>query len=232
MSQENGDLDRILRIRNRRKNDWQQIGDVYEKDQGGHDAAWAAYLNGEYPNYPEDILRHNLSQVERRQAALEQDTQDPQEYQDWYLQVRNPVTCEGLVQLTLGGPLPLYNGGHLMTTVRYFDKDHRRPGLPPDVAALVESIHAEQTVLNLVNLNPNKRRHLVIQAGSYGEHQFIRGRERGKSGMWVDISRNYFEVTMDPGTDICLEIEMKRFVNQGKFAHPWDSIYPNNFSCC
>ena len=41
-------------------------------------------------------------------------------------QTVNPVTCEALVQLTLGGPQPMYNGGMLHTTVRYFDAERRR----------------------------------------------------------------------------------------------------------
>ncbi len=220
MSMENRDLERILRIRNRRKNDWNQIRDAYEKDQGGHDAAWVAYLNGEYPNYPEQILTHNITQVERRQAAMEQDTQDPQEYQDWYLQVRNPVTCEGLVRLTLGGPLPLYNGGHLLTTVRYFDIEKRRPGLPDDVAALVENIQPEKTGISLVNLNPHNRRTILVQAGSYGEHQFDRVREENANGNWIDIRGKYFMVVLEAGSQIRLELVMKRFVNSGMFANP------------
>ena len=46
-------------------------------------------------------------------------------------QRRNPVTCEGLVQLTCGGPLPHYNGGLFVTRLRHFDPQQKRPGRAP-----------------------------------------------------------------------------------------------------
>ena len=55
----------------------------------------------------------------------------------------NPVLTEALMQLTLGAPQIVYNGGLLTARVRYFDAERRRPGLPPDVAALVETLEAD-----------------------------------------------------------------------------------------
>ena len=49
---------------------------------------------------------------------------------DEYLNRRNPVDIEGLVQCTLGGPMTLYNGGHLQGRVRHFNPHRDRPGLP------------------------------------------------------------------------------------------------------
>lgn len=83
-----------------------------------------------------DILRHNHAQVYQCLAFMRDGQQDPATYSDAYLQVRNPVTVEGLVQLTMGAPLFMYNGGLLMARLRYFDPQRGRPGLPPDVAAL------------------------------------------------------------------------------------------------
>ena len=51
----------------------------------------------------------------------------------------------------------MYNGGLLMARLRYFDPQRRRPGLPSDVAALVESLADERAVLHLVNLQPDAR---------------------------------------------------------------------------
>jgi len=39
----------------------------------------------------------------------------------------------------LGGPQPMYNEGLLDTTLRDFDPERRRPGLPPDVAVAVNN---------------------------------------------------------------------------------------------
>src|SRR6185312_5029043 len=86
----------------------------------------------------------------------------------------NPVVSEALVQLTLGGPQIVYNGGLLHTAVRYFDVEHRRPGLPPDVAALVTRLDESGVSLHLVNLSPFVARDLIVQAGAFGEHHFVR----------------------------------------------------------
>ena len=58
-------------------------------------------------------------------------------------QQTNPVTTEALIQLTLGAPQLIYNGGLLMSRLRYFDFDRKRPGLPKDTAALVETLEAK-----------------------------------------------------------------------------------------
>ena len=73
---------------------------------------------------------------------MRDDQQDPATYGDWHLQIRNPITVEGLVQLTKGGPLFMYNGGLLQARRRYFDAARRRPGLPTDVAVLGQTHEA------------------------------------------------------------------------------------------
>jgi hypothetical protein len=223
------DLERLRRTRNYQNHNWERILDRYEKNQGGNEAAWVSYLNGEYPGYPEQILQHNLSQVYRRLAFLRQDTQDPKTYGDYYLQVRNPITVEGLAQLTMGSPLPVYNGGHLMATIRVFDRSLLRPGLPQEVGALVQEIHADRTVIKLVNLSAVHTRELVLQAGAYGEHQFTdlkeitesQGEGRGDPQI---VGSNWFELDLPPGAEITLEIGLKRFVNDPAFAFPWNRV--------
>ena len=81
-----------------------------------------------------------------------------------------PVTCAGLVQLCLGGPLPHYKGGLLVTRLRHFDAQRQRPGLPPDVAVLVSKMTEEKTELHLVNLSASQHRQVLVQAGSMGGH--------------------------------------------------------------
>ena len=137
LSMESVDQERAKKIAKRTGskfdiNAWHHI-----KDSGGHDGAWLAYMRGEYPEYPETILNHNLSQVEARLAFMADDDEDPAHYGDAYFQRRNPISCEGLVQLTCGGPLPHYNGGLFVTRVRHFDGQQKRPGLPAEVGALV-----------------------------------------------------------------------------------------------
>lgn len=40
----------------------------------------------------------------------------------------------------MGSPQTVYNGGLLRATVRHYDPDRQRPGLPPDVAVLVDEL--------------------------------------------------------------------------------------------
>jgi hypothetical protein len=220
-------LERVRRIRNGFKRDWERLSVMREKDQGGHDAAWTAYLCGEYPAYPEEILRFNLAQVEQRLQMIREDTQDPKTYSDAYLQYRNPITAEGLAHLTLGASLPLYNGGLLMAQVRHFDRERLRPGLPRDVGALVEAIRPAGLTLRLVNLNSTATRRLTVQAGGYGEHRFTRAafRElRGGQAEMVhrEVEDAYIEVDLPPGADLTLELEMRRFVHAPGYRLPWN----------
>jgi hypothetical protein len=64
----------------------------------------------------------------------------------------------------------IYNGGLQQARVRYYDADRRRPGLPGSVAALVSSIDPQATVVDLVNLDPEQDRAVIVQAGAFAEH--------------------------------------------------------------
>jgi hypothetical protein len=185
MSMAEEDRQRLIALRNHANGEAERVLPLHTKDQGGHEQAWLSYLSGEYPTYPVEILEHNLAQACQRLDLIYQDQQDPKTYGDWYLQVRNPISAEGLTQLTLGAPLPIYNGGLLMARLRYYDTQRKRPGLPPDVAALVESLTEERVVVQLVNLSAAEYRDVILQAGGYGEHAFTtvtyRGRAAGQS---------------------------------------------------
>ena len=194
----------------------------HTKDSGGHDGAWLAYMRGEYPEYPETILNHNLSQVEARLAFMADDEEDPANYGDAYFQRRNPITCEGLVQLTCGGPLPHYNGGLLVTRVRHFDGQQKRPGLPSDVGALVTKMTADTTGLQFVNLNATEPRDVIVQAGAMGEHNFTSvSVDDGQNRYTVSVNGTYLHVQLPPYTQIDLELGMHCFVNAPSYKHPW-----------
>ena len=243
------DMERIDQQRDRQARDWEAVQVLSPKDRGGHEAPWLAYLRGEFPDYPEEILRYNHAQVYQRLAYMAHDEQDPATYGDHYLQVRNPITTEGLVQLTMGGPLFNFNGGLLLVRLRYFDWQRRRPGLPPDVAALVEKLAPASAVLRLVNLSAVEARELVVQAGAFGEHQFTTARFQTlaagqshdvfSSADWLDedayrttmareveerevtVDAPCFRVALRPGSEIRLELGMKRFVNTPSYELPW-----------
>ena len=128
---------------------------------------------------------------------------------------------------------PCFNGGLLIARVRYFDIDRARSGLPEDVAALVEKLEADRTVVQLFNLNTLKTRRLIVQAGAFGEHEFItvtfreeskdKNEQKTFSNKTVTVNKKFFAVELPPATSINLEIGMKRFVNQPTYAFPWQS---------
>jgi hypothetical protein len=104
----------------------------------------------------------------------------------------NPVVTEALVQLTWGGPQVIYNGGLQQARVRYYDADRRRPGLPPSVAALVSSIDPLATVVELVNLDPEQDRTVIVQAGAFAEHSIEEVRYTAcQDGSWLGDLYDY-----------------------------------------
>ena len=145
------------------------------------------------------------------------------------------------MQLTLGGPQQIYNGGLMHTRLRYFDAQARRPGLPPDVAALVEKVEAERTVVRLVNLNGNQTRELIIQAGALGEHRFGTATWQSRASVWpgelggyagssaaadlrreerrVEVNSTHCPVRLPPGMEITLDLQTQRYVNEPAYAN-------------
>lgn len=165
------DLERIERLREGVGYDWRNVRSFRSKEEAGHEEPWLAFLAGDHPDYPEKILAAAQAQVRHRLQRVEayRDVDVPEE--DIHLwQQSNPVVTEALVQLTWGGPQVIYNGGLQQARVRYYDADARRPGLPPQVAALVSSIDPAATVIDLVNLDPEQPHTLIVQAGAFAEH--------------------------------------------------------------
>ena len=139
---------------------------------------------------------------------------------------QTPIFTSGLGKMTLGAPFPCFNGGLLPARVRYFDADLRRPGLPRDVAALVERLEEERTVLQLVNTSAMETRRLIVQGGAYQEHTFTEARwERAEKGgeERVAIDGGHFTVELPPATSIRLEIGTRCFVGRPTYASPWSS---------
>ena len=134
----------------------------------------------------------------------------------------NPVITKGLVQTTMGTPQTIYNGGLLRATVRYFDADLQRPGLPQDVSALVDELKANEAGIQLVNLNPSESRKLIVQAGAFGEHSFT---SIGEGNDQKTINSPYFLVELPPASSIHLRVGMNRFQNKPSYAFPWQKKY-------
>jgi len=236
--------------------DWNRVADIRNKTDSGHDGPWVRFLAGVNPDYPQRILRQAYGQVNYRMKMirdnvllLEYDPRGTEKIDPARVDLKNvhehhwmtvtPVTTEALIQLMLGGPQIQYNGGLLHTRVRYFDPDARRPGLPPDVAALVTKVEANRTVVELVNLSPFDTRRVIVQGGMFGEHNFGRvtfqtrvdkdpiqpdffARAEPKlTGDLVEVNHKFFQVELPPGMGQTLEIETHRYANKPSYAFPW-----------
>jgi hypothetical protein len=170
-SQLTADLRRLERLREEADYDWRTVRPFRSKEEAGHEQPWFAFLAGDNPQYPENILAAAQAQARHRLARIRAyDGTDVSEADIHLWQQCNPVVTEALVQLTWGGPQVIYNGGLQQARVRYYDGDRSRPGLPPDVAALVSCIDPAATVVDLVNLSPDQQRTVIIQAGAFAEH--------------------------------------------------------------
>ncbi|WP_133798901.1 hypothetical protein [Kribbella caucasensis] len=232
---ESSDRERLRQLRERSGYDWRTVRDFRNKEDAGHEAPWLAYLAGDNPGYPEAMLGVALSQVQRRMDLMAVDTTDPAEMNIHHWQRHNPVATEALLQLTTGTPQLLYNGGLLPLRVLYLDPERGRPGLPADVAALVDTVESDRTGLQLVNLSATQTRRVIVQAGSFGTDRIdeavvttAKGDYPGPSPAYTSppptpgtetivVGGNRLEVTMPPGRTIRLELELTR--NAYQAAH-------------
>jgi len=182
------------------------------------DNGWVAFLSGKNPTFPEQALRQDLETIRTRTAGMRADTTTPDtRLADDPLRL-NPATVANLVHLAMGG---LHHGNRtlvLHTRLRYFDPDLRRPGLPPDVAALVESMTGDETVVTLVNVSPVHARRVIVQAGAYGEHEFTTATADGAP---LALNGRHMIVMLAPGAGARIKLGMKRYAHPPTLAWPW-----------
>ncbi len=218
-SMEPRDWARVERIRKGSTEDWSEVpsgGDRMDYTMTRYPSL--TYYAGTNPDWPEKALRADLLESSRRLERIRAEKRDMREIYGDDLYPYNPVITKALMQVTMGAPQTIYNGGLLRARVRYFDLERVRPGLPPDVAALVEKLESDRAVVRLVNLGTSRTRRLIVQAGAFGEHQFtFAGHEDGEVG----VNSKYLGVELPPNTSIRLELGMKRFANPPSYAFPW-----------
>lgn len=225
ISREQQDLERVLRLSGSDR--WAEPSRRTTKGNGAvNSGPWFAFVRGENPGYPEQILETNYAQMLDRLQAIRAETADLEHVDVHHWQDRSPVFLEGLVQLMLGAPLHLYHGGLLLTTFRYHDAVAGRPGLPPGVAALVERVEEETATLRLVNCGSREGREVVVQAGGFGEHRFagvaVLGEDGGASPE-TEIDGRWLRVRLGPSAAIRLRLRLHRFVYRPSYETPWTS---------
>jgi hypothetical protein len=183
---------------------------------------WFAYLEGKDDRYAEDALRADLERVRRRVQGMRADTTTPDtRLSDDPLRY-GKADISSLIELMLGGLYLDRNAAVLFCRLRYFDPQRRRAGLPRDVAALVEKLTDHSATLTLVNVSQIDDRTVVVQAGGYGEHQFLSAEANGKK---VTVNGTHFTVRLAAGSGARLTIGMRRYANQPTLAFPWDRAW-------
>lgn len=192
------------------------------KMDAAHTQTWYRFITGGWPDYPEHVLRLALERVRERLALIQGDAGDPATWTEGHWIRHNPVTCEALVQTMLGAPMPVYHGGLLHCPVRYFDDERRRPGLPLDVGALVDSVDDTGVSLTLVNLNLERDRTVTIQAGGFGEHH-INAVTSGDDDQPIAVGGRWLRLALGPGAGVRLRLTLSRFAYSPRYGPPWGS---------
>lgn len=179
---------------------------------------WVEFLAGDRPNYPIDSLQADLAKVRDNMAEMRADTCSPDTRLSDDMNHINPARTETLTQLMLGGLPTGRVGSPLHCQLRYFDPEHRRAGIPEDVAALVEQMDDDSVTLTLVNVNQVDARTVVVQGGAYAEHQLVSVEIDGET---TSIDSSAFTMRLDPGAGSQMKLTMQRYVNQPTLAFPW-----------
>ncbi|MBP3961744.1 hypothetical protein [Paenibacillus lignilyticus] len=237
------DLERINRIPKSYNWDEVVIPNVSGKDAlTGRDTKhfisntepWFRYMNGELPDYPDRILDANFKLITKQLDRMDSPMGDPAQWSSSYndddfssihiWQELCPVYMESLVQLTLGGPMHISHGGFQHGRFRYFDGDRKRVGLPLDTAALVEQLSDDSATLHLVNTSMFESHTVVIQGGTFGEHDIISATvldTEDQAGQTVQVNSKWLQVELLPGAAIRLSLMMSRYVNEPTYDGPW-----------
>ena len=219
-----GDQARVERLRP--ASGWGEATTRVAKGLIGNTAPWFEFVQGRNPAYPAQILRANLALIGQQLERMRSPQGDPASWDIHHWQQMTPMVCEGLVQLTMGAPMPLYHGGLLHAPLRHYDGEGRRPGLPPGVAALVDGLAPDAVTLSLVNLDLSAPRTVVVQAGSFGEHQFHTAtRLDGRDGdaRTIPVEGRWLRVILAPGAGVRLRLGLSRYRHAPSYETPWSS---------
>jgi hypothetical protein len=184
--------------------------------------AWIDYLEGGNPDYPEQALRRALADVHRRARMAVEDPTTPDTRLVDDPMAMNPIqggTMTSLSRLMVGGIYIDRRATLANARLRYFDLEERRPGLPDDVAALVERMDENELALSLVNVSPVESRTVVVQGGSFAEHQMVAVTHEG---VRRSVEGASFQVELAPGSGATLEVEQRRYTNQPTYEFPWN----------
>lgn len=186
------------------------------------DHPWIRYLQGENDSYVESALRADLAEIRRRVQGIRIDKTTPDTRLADDPMHLNPARVTSLIPLMLGGIHPGRRGSLLHCRLRYFDPLAQRAGLPRDVGALVRTMTADSITVQLVNTSQTERRQVAVQAGSYGEHQFVQV-QFGQDILQLNSPVVYVQLAPGCGGEIIFS--MQRYVNPPTFHFPWQRMW-------
>ena len=204
-----------------------RIAEALEPDsamaiRGQDELARLRYYGGGNPKWPEQALAAELDSALKMLDSMRRDDRDVDTMIAQNQHSGTPVSMKAITGVALGAPATIYNGGLNQALVRYFDLDETRPGLPEDVAALVDKVESDTVGLQLANTSPTETRTVLVQAGAFGQHRFetvhyVGGDTRRE----LAVDGKYLSVELQPATSIRLDVGLRRFVNQPTYAFPW-----------
>ena len=180
---------------------------------------WLSFLEGDNPDYPVRALKADFGTIRKRIAGMRADTTTPDTRLADDPMKFNPATVGTLRRLMTAGLDPGRGAAPFHCRLRYFDPVRRRAGIPPDTAALVDSMTADEVGVTLVNVNQTEPRRVVVQTGGYAEHHC--------DSVIIDDRRHHvdsssFEVRLAPGCGDRIRVRTKRYANDPTFAFPWN----------
>ena len=171
------DHDIVTRVRDRWMNgggdDWNDI--PLTGDRGGARTEFSRfqYYDGKNPDWPVQTMSADYEQVAGYIEAMERDTRTVQADHRRQQLASQPRHRQG--------PHPDHYGARPRRSTTAASSAppsgtstpaSSRPGLPPNVAALVDELSADKVSIRLVNTSSNDTRSLIVQAGAFGEHSF------------------------------------------------------------
>ena len=212
----------------------------------GNTLAWFEFIQGNFSNYPVQILKSNLQLIENQLKKMRSQTGDPENWPTYDpanadcevgLDLRipgysihawqefNPIYLEGLSQMLSGAPMHISHGGLQFAKVRYFDGERKRSGLPDNVAAMVDKLTANSMRVHIANLSQGESRVLTLQAGNFGENRFDSVAISTEDGQvqTFEINNKWFTITLAAGAGAVLDFQYTHYANQPTYETPYSS---------
>ena len=179
--------------------------------------AWLAFIEGLHASYPQQMIEETHTGILQSLDRLYADDSDPETRECYHFHNLNPVVPEGLLQMSMGTPAAMYNGGLLLSHVRYFDPMLKRPGLPRHVAVLAEHVTADSIDLTFVNTDPVSSHRVLIQAGTFAEHEFTGASLDGED---IALDERHVCIELDRSAIAHLHLKLKRFAHRPTYDLP------------